>query len=269
MNYGRVGYTVIEVMIFLAISGVLFITAVGVFSGRREGTQLTQTMQDLQSQFRAYANQVSTSYVPDTGGLNCSVGPISGRTARPVFTSGPSSDECILLGKAIQIVSGNDTMYSYPVFGLRTVYNGAVNTKVYPTSIVQAAPEPALDNSTPANWLGVEQYRLSGGFTFVHAKQSGILSNQDLLLLYSSLQNDNTNGNEIAAQSYRTNFITADIKGPKLKSCIENTIPSCLNPSRLNNAWKLCVTDGTKMAELFINSTSTGITTSLDMDGCP
>lgn len=273
MKCGRAGYTVVEVMIFLAVSGVIFVAAIGVFSGRREGTQFTQAMQDLQSQFRSYANKVSTSYSPDTGGLSCAVGSTilgSPPSVRPVFTPGANSDQCILLGMAIQVVPGTNNLYSYPVFGLKTVYNGAGNTKAYPNTAFAASPEPALDNATPPNWLGVETYSLPGGFNFTKARSTS--SDQNLLLMYSSLQNantSNTSGNEIELFAVGGKNNPPDIKGVKVKSCIEGTLPSCLSPIQLTSVWKVCVSDGTKMGQLHVMPTSTGITTTLNMDGCP
>jgi Tfp pilus assembly protein PilW len=264
------GYTVIEVMLFLTISTVIFVAAIGVFSGRREATQFTQTMQDLQSQFRAYANQVSTSYTPDMGGLKCAVGLTpSSSVARPVFSnSGSDTQDCILLGRAIQVIPNEDSIYAYPVFGLKTIHNGINDTKNYPATPTEAAPEPALDDNDPPTWLGVEKYNILNGFVTDKATLTTGAGEQDLLLLYSSLQNNNTSGNEIDSFSQGVQFNSSDAKADALKKCIETI--TCPTPNSLNGGtWKLCVKDDSgKKAELLVRATSTGITTTLNMDGC-
>jgi hypothetical protein len=263
------GYTVIEVMLFLTISTVIFIAAVAIFSGRSEQTRFTQTMQDIQSQFRAYGNQVSTSYTPDTAGKNCKVGPVAGISARPLFTSSPVvNQECVLLGRAVQVIEGQDTIFAYPVFGLKTIHNGAVDTKAFPASAAEAGPAPAVDDASPQNWLGVEEYHIPNGLTVNKASLTTAAgSPQDLLLLYSSLQNSNTTGTEIDAFSQGIKFSQLpDAKNGALKNCIENI--SCSSNSLNGSTWKLCLSDGTKMAELLVKSVTTGITTSLNMNGC-
>jgi Tfp pilus assembly protein PilE len=270
------GFTVAEVMIFLTVSAILFISAVSVFGGRSQQTQFTQAMQDLQSQFRAYANQVRTSYLAGLGDYNCSVSAtLSNGSVRPLLTKtanpAPNQD-CVLLGRSIQAIPDTDTLYSYPVFGLRNKWQASVNTGAFPTSIEEAAPEPAIDSLDPDiwNWFMVEPYQLSGGFKVSKTTLStgGVNSTpQDLLSLYSSLQNNNTSGNEINAYSQSIGFSSGDEQSKKLHDCIESTGCDFTNPIN-NSIWKLCVTDGNKFGELQVRDTPTGITTSLNMDRC-
>jgi Tfp pilus assembly protein PilE len=265
------GFTVIEVMIFLAVSAVMFVAAVGVFSGRSQQTQFTQAMQDLQSQFRTYANQVRTSYLAGLGEYSCRVGSsITGGTVRPVLTKtagATTNEDCVLLGRAIQVIPSGDTLYSYPIFGLRNIHSGSVNTQGFPTSVDQAAPEPAINGTVPPSWFMVEPYRLAGGFTVNKTSLTTAPGKQDLFMLYSSLQNSNTTGNEINAFSQGVNFNNSDIQSSKLKNCIEGLACGAMN-AITNGVWKLCLQNNGKFGELQIHGTPTGITTSLNMDGC-
>jgi type II secretory pathway pseudopilin PulG len=270
------GFTIVEVMIFLAVSSVLFIAAAGAFTGRSQQTQFTQAMQDLQSQFRTYANQVRTSYLGGAGQYTCAAGTtIIGGTVRPVLTpdaSASTNQDCVLLGRALQVIPNNDTIYSYPVFGLRNVYNGAVKTDAFPSSINDAAPEPANNGKLPPDlvWYMAEVYHIPGGLTVKSSSLSGLPGSpeQDLFMLYSSLQNNNTTGNEIDAFSQSITFNPGDIKGDTLRSCIEGTCASARN-AVTDGIWKLCLQNGgNKFGELQVKTTPTGITTSLNMDGC-
>lgn len=275
MMGARRGFTIIEVMIVLSISAFMLVSASAIFGSRRQATQFSQAVYDLQSKFQSWANNVSSASVPGLQSYSCTVS----ATTRPVLdntSGGVTGKDCIYLGQAIQVVSaGGSTIYSYPVFGLRSVHTGGsdscATSCVFPTSPDEANPEPAI-NAT-GSFVLVDSYELLNGLTVTTAKTSTTGNENDLLTLYSSLRNSsNTSGNEVSVASYEKTFTSQDTA--TLKSCIEAptaAAPGCGNPTKTayinNTSWTLCVTDGPRKAQLSLNGTATGLTTRLDMNG--
>lgn len=100
-NAKQAGYTIVEVMIFLAISSVLLLSAIGMFSGRIQRTQFSQSAQALDSQIKSVANESSTGTYPSTPAFNCVV--VAGQPVTNPFVSGSqgSRTDCIFAGKII------------------------------------------------------------------------------------------------------------------------------------------------------------------------
>lgn len=269
------GYTIVEVLIVLAVSGAILASSISVFSGRRGATDFSQAMYDLQSKFQSYANSASSASLPSGEAYTCQVGSLmpDGKVypvlrLAPAGSSDTTSQDCIYLGRAIQIIPGIDTIYSYPVFGLRTVHNGSVDSGEYPAAVASANPEPALDSS--GSFLLVDLYPLLNGLTVVSAT-AGSSAEQDLLTFYSSLQNSNTSGNQITVSARTLSFGTNDAKSARLRTCIEgSTCGPATELSLIGKSWNLCVqnTTGDKKASLGIRGTATGITTVLNLEGC-
>ena len=103
------GYTIIETMIFLAITGFLFVAAITAVSGRQATVQFAQGTRDMQADIERIINQVSTGYYPG-GNLVCTVG--AGAASPPVISTGAdqqgSSNNCVFIGKALQLGTAPD-----------------------------------------------------------------------------------------------------------------------------------------------------------------
>lgn len=276
------GFTVVEVIIVLAVSAVLLSASLIVFAGRRQTTEFSQAMYDLQSKFQSYANQVSSQAVPS--GYTCdkttSPSPEDGKY-HPFLTSSPGNTQptkqvCISLGLAIQVINDGDTIYAYPVFGFRNAYDGSMDTGVLAATVQQANPEIARDSA--GNPLLVTNYPILNGLTVKNATVEGESVDKDLLTFYSSPQNNNTSGNQITATARQITF--AKEGGQDLSNlipCVQEYSAynggACLLPSFTTDlaqaAWKLCLTNGQRDALLSVHSTATGINTKLNMNGCP
>jgi len=271
------GFTIVEVMIVLGISSLMLVSAAGIFNGRRQATEFSQAVYDLQSQLQSWANSVSSASVPGLDQYTCQVNSSGSGPVLQNVTGVATNQPCIYLGQAIQLISnGGTTIYSYPVFGLRTVHSGGAdscqNSCIFPSNAGQANADLAVDSSgTP---VLAETYNLINALTIKTAKASNTASENDLLTLYSSLQNSNTSGNDITVSSYQKTFTSNDVA--TLRSCIQSsTSPSCGGPASttyVNNiSLDLCLSDGARKAKLSLGGTAAGITTRLDMSGtnCP
>ena len=92
------GYTVIEIMVFLAVSMAILVAAQLVFQGQQGRTQFEQGMHNSASKFQQYVDQVGTSIFPGQGLYTCSISAITGRSVIAAGFSGAGSNQaCIFL----------------------------------------------------------------------------------------------------------------------------------------------------------------------------
>jgi len=147
------GYTVIEVLLVIAISTIIFVSAIAVFGGQSRTTQFSQAMQDLQSKIQSYATEVTTGAQPDMSGYYCG---LSG--GKPILsTTGSNTGDCIFLGRTIHVYPGSNTIKIYTVLGTRV--NPASGSPAL--TIAEANPEAAIDNTRTPHF--VDTYNLLGG----------------------------------------------------------------------------------------------------------
>ncbi|HVV25454.1 MAG TPA: prepilin-type N-terminal cleavage/methylation domain-containing protein [Candidatus Saccharimonadales bacterium] len=115
------GYTIIEVMIVLAVSGVIFLAAVNFVNGKQERTAFSSGVNTMASQIQDVIEQVADGQYNDepitcgqtgAGTLNITVG--TGAAAQG------TQPTCVFLGKSLTFASGTTNTFSvYPVAGLR------------------------------------------------------------------------------------------------------------------------------------------------------
>lgn len=134
------GFSIVEIMIVLAVTGALFVSAAIMISGRQNQTAFDQAIREAQSQVQQAINEVAVGYFPDSASFQCSAG-AAGQA--PQLASGSASQgtnsDCIFLGKALQFgVSGTDPeqFAVYTIAGLRAGGLGGSES----TSLGEARP---------------------------------------------------------------------------------------------------------------------------------
>lgn len=110
------GYTIVETMIFLVISGVILATSLLFFRGRQARIQFTQGAREIEAKVKTTMNEVASGYYPNKGDFSCTTGPEG-----PVISVGSaeqgSNESCVFLGKVMKFQQeGYD---AYTVVGLR------------------------------------------------------------------------------------------------------------------------------------------------------
>lgn len=94
------GYTIIEVMIVLAVSGVMFVIAANFINGKQAKTSFTTGVNELASKIQDTIEQVNDGRYADSL-LNCTGG--AGSISFPGSTAAQGTNSgCIFLGKLIQ-----------------------------------------------------------------------------------------------------------------------------------------------------------------------
>jgi hypothetical protein len=138
------GYTIVEVMIFLAISGFMFAASAVFISGKQSNAQFKQGMNDVNTELRGVIDNVANGFYPSNSNFKC-VASGGKPTITTVTNTQGSNKGCVFIGKIIQFntydASGSNrdgTNYSvYSVAGLQSTDDTGTTL---PTSFKESAP---------------------------------------------------------------------------------------------------------------------------------
>lgn len=158
------GYTIIETMLFLVITGVLLASAMLIFNGRQQRTQFTQGVREIDSQIRGIMNEAASGYYPNKGGISCSSSGGGGPNPTNATTDQGKNEGCIFLGRVLQF-SETDSYIAYTVVGQQVGADGRTVTTLgsTPNSARQTllTPSDSQPNYPEAN----ATYELPWGIT--------------------------------------------------------------------------------------------------------
>lgn len=133
------GFTILETLIVLAVTGGLFVAIAASLSGRQQRTQFSQAVQEIQSQIQEVINEVSSGYFPSTNNFQCTA-TLTGPSISSAGSAEQGTNEgCIFIGKAIQFrVNGTDPE-QFKIYTLAGVQRNPDGSEV--TTLVQAKPK--------------------------------------------------------------------------------------------------------------------------------
>jgi len=163
------GFTIIEVLIVLAVSSLIMVSALVLLGGKQQRTQFQQDINDLSSKIEDTVNGVASGFAPDVSnkircvmiGTTLKINKIgNGNT----FDQGTQKG-CVYVGKVIQFQpSTTDTakLNIFTVVGLRTVDTGGTTLVQHfeDADLTVASPNSQTDNDLPDL---TENYRLRWG----------------------------------------------------------------------------------------------------------
>ena len=149
MRGGRInsGYTIVEVMIVLAVSGLILFIAVGFTSGRQAKTAFYTSVANMNSQINSVIDEVRSGQYSDTN-FKCSKNISTGNIDIASSGSQGTNLDCIFAGKLFWFAQGTSNYKVYSVAGLNQS-TGATDavylTNLKPTAIIASGPSPAVD----------------------------------------------------------------------------------------------------------------------------
>lgn len=148
------GFTVIEVLIVMAVTGILFIGAVLLIAGRQRQTEFDQATRQIQSQIQQVMNEVAIGFYPNTNTFQCSAG-----ASGPILIAGSGTEQgensgCIFVGKAMQFkvaASNPEQFATYTIAGLQKNSSGTEVTSLAearPKLVTPSTTEPAIPDAS-------------------------------------------------------------------------------------------------------------------------
>ena len=150
MRIGRQssGYTIVEVLIVLAVSSALLVAALLLVNGQQQKTAFFQSIHDIQNQINSVINNVSTGYYHNTNNFTCTAGVAD---IEPQISAGTNSQGqnqgCIFIGRAMQFGVHGTSGAGYNIYNLVGLQN-KTGTSSDVTSLSEAAPLALAPGST-------------------------------------------------------------------------------------------------------------------------
>ncbi|GAC1387775.1 MAG: hypothetical protein NVS1B7_2680 [Candidatus Saccharimonadales bacterium] len=158
------GFTIIETLIFLAVAGGLFISAMALISGKQNKTEFFQAIHETDSRIQQIINNIGTGYYTNTNTFSCTDNAIA--NARPNISGGSNNQGtnvgCSFIGEVIQFSpNGIESDYVlYTVVGKQFTtksnvklpvasISDAMPTAIYPHSFSPSAPDASTKSILP------------------------------------------------------------------------------------------------------------------------
>jgi prepilin-type N-terminal cleavage/methylation domain-containing protein len=157
------GFTIVEVMIVLAVTGALFVSAAILISGRQSQTQFDQGIRQVQSQIQQTINEVSTGFYPNRDNFACSAAAGSLNISSGTSSQG-TNNGCIFLGKVMQFRlhdTDPEQFATFSVAGLQKNSSGNDVTSLSEASPLAIAPGPSHANIPDLTQKTALQYGIS------------------------------------------------------------------------------------------------------------
>lgn len=278
------GYTIIEVMIFLAISSILFVSAVIAVGGQQAHTEFSASMRDIDSKMQDWINQVVTGLSGSTaqgGSSPGNYGCILDSDNRPILvtatTERGANPQCIFIGKAIQVNTEpqyNNQLTVYPVLGRRTYLSGSEQLLV--SSLAEANPAPAISDAADLT----ETYFLQNGARIKSVTSGPGLGDSPasrmigFFLSFNTESNTSRNGSESLNTKQFSLTSNQDPGSNPVKNCLKlitTGLSACSTPPVDLQNWRLCFesTRNSDTATLTVSSTNgQGAAVKLEFAGC-
>lgn len=240
------GYTVVEVMIFLAVSAALFASATVMLGGREAHTQFSQSMRDVESKMQDWLNDVNTGF----SGTNPNLNTCSAAAGSPVINTGGGSPtpQCIFLGKAIHFTTEASVppsdpeqhrkVFTYQVFGRR------LNGDLLVSNLTEARPVAATASNGSGNSDLTDSYEFRGGAKVLSAKSTNPLIDSRMGGFYLSFNTEQSFGLNgalnLKAYQYYINGNSARASN-EVTDCIRMAGPgACGSQPAAMDRWDIC-----------------------------
>lgn len=249
------GFTVVEVMIVLAITGALFISAATMISGRTAKTQFEQSINQMTGQIRQQINDVSSGYYPNSNNFVCE--PNAAKNAVTITAASTTDNQgtntgCVFLGKTLYFgkAAGTDPE-QYVSFPMAALQRDAAGDEV--TSIAAAAPAviyPVTPNPNAPN--GSQTTPLQYGLKVSKMYYNGNASNSiGAVAFLSSL--GQYNGTELVSGSQQVSMIP--IRNTSISRTSIGTAASDINANVVSSS-TFFATPATEVAICFDSGTT-------------
>jgi prepilin-type N-terminal cleavage/methylation domain-containing protein len=134
------GFTIVETLIVLAVTGILFLSVITLIDGKQSKTEFSQAINDVKNQLDQTINQASVGFYPNAANFNCTANtatgkiiltPVSSGSATPATPQG-SNTGCIFVGKVVHFYSSTDPTpyYVYTLAGAQFDTSGNIVTDI-------------------------------------------------------------------------------------------------------------------------------------------
>lgn len=197
-DYG--GFTIIETLIFLAVSSALLVSSLALFVGPQRKTEFLQGLDDVNQQLNTIVNNVTNGYYPRINGVtSCNVltdpVTITEDSTAPAEDGRGSNSKCIFVGRAVQFIADEDHFNVYSIVGARQV-SGATGVREIST----------LSEAKPTPLTSVDQLPLKNGISIKTLRIKGESSNKGVIGFFSGFGSYIDGGDKLRSGALTTDY---------------------------------------------------------------
>jgi type II secretory pathway pseudopilin PulG len=153
------GFTIVETLIVLAVTGGLFVAIAATLAGRQNAAEFTHAIQSTQSQIQQTIDQVSAGFYPNQNNFTCASVGGSLQISIGSNTQGTNQD-CVFLGKVIQFGVAGSNPEQYRVYTIAGLH--CSTCIVGPTSPFQNVNPTVVGVNYTVSDAGLLNYSSSG-----------------------------------------------------------------------------------------------------------
>ncbi len=238
-GYRAKGFTIVETLIVLAVTGALFISAMALIGGQQAKTEFSQSVRELDSKIRDLANDVTTGNYSIPAKYSCAV---SGGTLTilpsATDTLGNNKD-CLFIGKVLQPGYGADRniLRIYTVAGRRLKAAGGDVTNLNEATPQSMGAGSYMDTKLEGGLMVgrvTYDYGVGGGgdidafgffttFPTAAASGNGLTSGSSLTDIYpliGTLPAPSPSGTTGVVETVIANLLGAIPKNPTITVCV-------------------------------------------------
>jgi type II secretory pathway pseudopilin PulG len=243
-NRQPLGYTIVEVLIVLAVSAMMFVVAANFINGKQERTAFNQGSNELVSQLQSILDDVKDGHYSDVP-INCSTA--SGPVTFPVVASPGqgSNQDCVFMGKLVHFYeSGTPLPERYEVISLaaKRADTGSVLSDVAPImDLTTQVTVPQSLDITDIQVTDSSGLHLSSSIGFAQSLIVGG-STQPMSIVYNNPSLSNSGPITVSTSIDGSNTMVA-------QSAI------------------FCVTDGTRQAKIIIGGNGNQLNIDIEQQG--
>jgi hypothetical protein len=234
------GYTIVETMIFLAVSGAIFFTAMLLVNGQQRRTEFATTVRDFDSKLQSVISNVASGYYNDPGQFTCTV-TAGVMTITPTASTQGQNSDCTFVGQFIDLApSPNNNKFTITsIAGARRVGDKEA------TSVLQLYSAGLLKPITET----AETYTLPNGVIASYMKIITPVRNIPTIAVFTTFNQykDPSNSSTLSSGSSRSDIWGVDISVPF----------AAPNPP---SGIEICLTDGEQYGSIILNTGSTRVT---------
>lgn len=234
------GYTLVEIMIVLAVSGFMFLIAANFINGKQEKAAFTQGSNDMGSRLQKTVEDITDGHYSDVP-LTCNV--VGSHLVVNTTATGSQGQtpDCVFLGKIVRFYdagSGQRDHYS--------VYSVAADRNItdFPNSLVSAIYGLTSKSLVPQS-LYVKRMDVidAGGSNHNHVFNIGFLQGLGNI--------DVTTGTYLSGAQQPVQLVYANTTSGSEGAITGNIIQPAKSAT-------ICLTDGSRYAEIFVGGPTTG-----------
>ena len=150
MKWG--GYTIVEVMIVLAVSSAMFLGAAALISGKQGSAQFNTSVHNFTSQLNAVAQTVSDGDFSTTQNWQCNTTSATPPVVTP--TTGGGTGYCMYIGQVMQLPTNSNSFVLTPLIGAQYVGGVAPSANSVLSQTIADSGAAAITGSQQTNLIG-------------------------------------------------------------------------------------------------------------------